>query len=90
MVSSWVPESPSFLQQQGRRCELMSELRRSGVPCYSFKVAQEANESQLRAVEERSLSSWADMTCILLYIMLQTLYLIYSCSLDIILAYTCI
>ncbi|CAJ1375204.1 unnamed protein product [Effrenium voratum] len=52
LVSSWVPESPSFLQRQGRRAELVLELRRlapngafdvAGMAGGAFKVAQEAN-----------------------------------------------
>eukprot|EP00913_Durusdinium_trenchii_P025158 g23617.t1 len=44
LVSCWIPESPSFLQQQGRRAELLGELQhfaglRAAGP--AFRVAQE-------------------------------------------------
>ncbi|CAK9047075.1 Synaptic vesicle glycoprotein 2C (Synaptic vesicle protein 2C), partial [Durusdinium trenchii] len=59
LVSCWIPESPSFLQQQGRRAELLGELQhfaglRAAGP--AFRVAQEANDGQIRVIEERSIS----------------------------------
>lgn len=64
LVSRWVPESPTFLQHQGRRAELLAELQRvlptgpTGPhrPSLCFRVVQEANDGVIRAIEERSMS----------------------------------
>lgn len=71
LVSRWVPESPTFLQHQGRRAELLAELQRvlpGGAgqpprdprhprpPSLCFRVVQEANDGVIRAIEERSMS----------------------------------
>lgn len=66
LVSRWVPESPTFLQHQGRRAELLAELQRvlpagpagppHRPPSLCFRVVQEANDGAVRAIEERSMS----------------------------------
>eukprot|EP00434_Breviolum_minutum_P029058 symbB.v1.2.025705.t1/scaffold2511.1/size77358/10 len=80
LVSRWIPESPSFLQQQGRRAELLAELQRvaSAEFSVSFRVAQEANDGQIRAIEERSISGRLQMLRPMRHIVLRLAMICFS------------